>query len=129
MKIINNWKQRENRSELRKYESFYLNIFSKMRVNLAVRVFNPIVAHDMVECGNHTTSSTQIYILVFVKSCRVCHDIFCLLKSLTYRYCAFIVIYQSFNQSSTSVSSWIQDHMYIFNEFNWIIQLWIINIL
>lgn len=34
-----------------------------MRVNLAVRVFNPIVAHDMVECGNHTTSSTQIYIL------------------------------------------------------------------
>jgi hypothetical protein len=57
---------------------------------------------------------------VFVKSCRVCHDIFCLLKSLTYRYCAFIVIYQSFNQSSTSVSSWIQ----IFKNINRKNMLW-----
>ena len=40
-----------------------------MRVNLAVRVFNPIDAHDMVECGNHTTSSTQIYILKIGKVC------------------------------------------------------------
>jgi len=34
-----------------------------MRVNLAVHIFNPIVAQEMLEHENNVTSSTQTYIL------------------------------------------------------------------